>query len=353
LLMNDYQTLVASNGVEGFYLASKQKPDLILSDIMMPEMSGLELLELIQKNGDLVDIPFIFLTAKIGNLDVRKGMNLGADDYLMKPIKTKELLTSIEKRLDKREQTRKIWEDNFNKLLTNLNNTASHEFNTPLNGILGAAELLKSGHIPNPDKLKLFAHMIFESGQRLKATLDNIMLYRSIVSQRLRKLDAASSLESLMIEEWGQKVAQKYNREADLELKGLHNCYIPNSSWHYLKVIFVELIDNAFKFSTKGQPVTISQVMSDNQVFFEIIDQGFGMTEDEINQVGAYHQFHKEHYAQQGMGLGLFLSKELIKLHKADFKIIPNHDHGVTCRLKFNVLSLDEIANLYERSTPS
>jgi CRP-like cAMP-binding protein len=101
LELSHYQVITASNGKEGVEKALANKPDIILCDIMMPELDGYGVLHMVQKNPELQKTPFIFLTAKAENTEVRKGMSLGADDYIPKPFDPSDLLTAIESRLKK------------------------------------------------------------------------------------------------------------------------------------------------------------------------------------------------------------------------------------------------------------
>ncbi len=101
--MAGYKTLTAENGKKGVDLALKEKPDLIVCDIMMPELDGYGVLHLLRKNPDMQSTPFIFLTAKTERTDLRKGMEMGADDYITKPFDDIELLNAIEIRLKKAE----------------------------------------------------------------------------------------------------------------------------------------------------------------------------------------------------------------------------------------------------------
>lgn len=98
-----YKTLTAENGKRGVEVATKEKPDVIVCDIMMPELDGYGVLHLLRKNQDTLNIPFIFLTAKTERSDFRKGMEMGADDYVTKPFEDIELLNAIEVRLKKAE----------------------------------------------------------------------------------------------------------------------------------------------------------------------------------------------------------------------------------------------------------
>ncbi|MGZ3937792.1 MAG: response regulator, partial [Flavisolibacter sp.] len=101
LQLSHYEVFTASNGKVGVEEAIKNKPDLILCDIMMPELDGYGVLHMIQNRPDLRHVPFIFLTAKIEKSEIRKGMALGADDYIVKPYEAIDLLKTIESRLRK------------------------------------------------------------------------------------------------------------------------------------------------------------------------------------------------------------------------------------------------------------
>lgn len=98
-----YKILAAENGKVGVALAIEHKPDLIVCDIMMPVLDGYGVIHMLQKNEDTQKIPFIFLTAKAERAEIRKGMELGADDYITKPFNGTELLNAIESRLRKAE----------------------------------------------------------------------------------------------------------------------------------------------------------------------------------------------------------------------------------------------------------
>ncbi|HEX6223310.1 MAG TPA: response regulator [Chryseolinea sp.] len=101
LSLADYKVLTAPNGKIGVELAQQEKPDLIICDIMMPELDGYGVLHILTKKEETARIPFIFLTAKTEKSDIRKGMSLGADDYLTKPFDDTDLLNAIEVRLRK------------------------------------------------------------------------------------------------------------------------------------------------------------------------------------------------------------------------------------------------------------
>lgn len=110
LELADYEVLSAANGKEGVELVKKELPELIVCDIMMPELDGYGVLYYLSKMPQTRAIPFIFLSAKADRQDLRKGMNLGADDYITKPFEDIELLEAIESRLEKRRRFTKVKE---------------------------------------------------------------------------------------------------------------------------------------------------------------------------------------------------------------------------------------------------
>ena len=111
-----YEVFEAANGKTGVELAAKKFPDLILCDIMMPELDGYGVLYMVNKNPDISATPFIFLTAKAEKVDLRKGMEMGADDYLTKPFDDIELLNAIESRLRKKEIQQNFYSKSLEKL---------------------------------------------------------------------------------------------------------------------------------------------------------------------------------------------------------------------------------------------
>lgn len=116
LELANFEVLSAENGKKGVELAMSHLPDLILCDIMMPELDGYGVLYLLAKKPETATIPFIFLTAKAERADMRRGMELGADDYLVKPFDDMELLTAIESRLSKRNKQQAFFSKSLDQI---------------------------------------------------------------------------------------------------------------------------------------------------------------------------------------------------------------------------------------------
>src|SRR5688572_3233603 len=149
-----YNVVSAPNGKAGVELAQKENPDLIICDIMMPELDGYGVLHILNKKAETSGIPFIFLTAKTEKTDIRKGMNLGADDYLTKPFDDTDLLNAIEARLQKSAIRQKQYEssaegfDNFiqdAKKVLNLNELCKDK---KVKNVKKKTELFSEGDTP-------------------------------------------------------------------------------------------------------------------------------------------------------------------------------------------------------------
>lgn len=152
LELSDFQVRTAPNGRIGVELVKEEKPDLIICDIMMPELDGYGVLKALNSNPDYVHIPFIFLSAKTEHTEVRKGMNLGADDYLTKPFTESELLDAVESRLLKTET---------------LLNAFQRENNQNEEGDIRNLNELKTFFEEHGEKLKLKkGEYIYENGDR-------------------------------------------------------------------------------------------------------------------------------------------------------------------------------------------
>ncbi len=147
LELNDYEIAIAENGLIGIAKALQFKPDLIVCDVMMPEMDGFETLKNIRAINEISNTPFVFLTAKTETRDFREGMNSGADDFLNKPFNTQELLKVIQLRITKSNQAKELFIKEINNLkeeVENLQNSInklsfnnSHVLRAPLLKILG------------------------------------------------------------------------------------------------------------------------------------------------------------------------------------------------------------------------
>jgi len=317
----DYQTIDACNGKIGVELAQKHLPDLIICDVMMPELDGYGVLEKLSNNSATATIPFIFLTAKADKTDRRDGMNLGADDYLTKPFTIMELKSAIEARLGRQREIKKKFDDLRNSITLAL----PHEMRTSLNGILGSSQLMMDPDSLDSEEIQEMAETIYNSGKRLLRLTENFLRYTEveILATDPERIDQLQNSMSSSVEEiitkLTQQVARKRRREADVQAQ-LQDASVRMSDGRF-KTMVEELIDNAFKFSDVGTPVQVVSTVENDTFILSVNDQGRGMTKAQIADLGAYLQFDRKEYEQQGIGLGLVLAKRLAELHGGQLTI--------------------------------
>ncbi|MEG3922672.1 response regulator [Microcoleus sp. POL10_C6] len=336
----NFEGIGAINGKVGIKLAIEQIPDLILCDMMMPEVDGHGVLKALRSEPLTATIPFIFLTAKADKVDIRTGMELGADDYITKPCTPQELLKAIAIRLEKQKTISRQSQKTLDELRTNISMSLPHELRTPLNAILGFSELILSEYqvLEEADILEMIGQ-IQTSGHRLYRLIQNFLLYAELeiaatnpeLLKEMRNSEF-SCVKSLLSQKARQQ-AKHANRTDDLQLN-LQDSSVAIDSVRLAKIV-EELLDNAFKFSLEGTPVLLSTFVENQTFILSVKDQGRGMTTDQIAQLEAYRQFDRKLYQQAGLGLGLAIVQRLVELHGGEFKIesLPQQETIVSVSL--------------------
>jgi two-component system sensor histidine kinase/response regulator len=342
LLFEGMQVLTARHGQEGIEKAKEQLPDLILCDIMMPEKDGFEVFEEIQNIDNLKYTPFIFLTAKSTVENIREGMIMGADDYITKPFNVDLLINSIKSRLHREKKRKKTENNKIETLQYNISFAIPHELLTPLNGIIGLSHLMKDSEgmlMLDEKEVRELASGIFDSGQRLLGTLQKFIYYTEVELLLNNDEKNASLKEEIIetgefeLEEQSQIIAKKFNRHSDIELN-IKTFNVKVSSFHF-EIIIANIVDNAFKFSNRGDKVVVEVDLDDLHIHITVIDHGLGFAEGKLNQIGAFTQFNRSKMEQQGLGLGLITSQKLINFYGGELSISENKPKGSRVKLSF------------------
>jgi signal transduction histidine kinase len=321
LILSDFDTLVAPNGQIGLKIAKAELPDLIICDIMMPELDGYGVLSALRQDEVTANIPVILLTAKAERSDLRYGMELGADDYLTKPFTPEEILKAIATRLQKQAAVQRQSQAKLDELRMNIAHALPHELNTPLNGILGMSQLLIDNRdlIDKSEEVEI-AELIYTSANRLNQLAQRFLLYSNLElilkdPQKVRQMREKSDtcFAQTIITDVSLQKARQLDREKDLELE-LQESTVQIPEKEMMRII-EELIDNAFKFSFPGTKVRVENHISNSKFSLTVIDCGRGMTVAQIERIGAFVQFNRKSYEQQGPGLGLAIVKLIVKLY--------------------------------------
>lgn len=338
-----FDVVTADDGVAGVAAAFEDRPDLILCDIMMPGLDGYEVLEQVRANPDLGLTPFVFLTALADRSDVRKGMSVGADDFVTKPFASEELLSAVRARLGRQERVGDKLQAEMRTLRDSMSLALPHELRTPLTAIVAGAALLESRVDQlGADDLRRLAELMRVSAERLERLIENYLLFAELegVASPARgggSLGWGSPEAATTVHEAVARVAALHGRSDDLAVD-MEPASLRMSGEHLAKMA-TELADNAFKFSEPGEAVRVEGRRDPDGYAIVFADGGCGMVADQIARVGAFMQFGRDEREQQGSGLGLTIARRLAEAHGGLVRIESAPGTGTTvtvCRLELD-----------------
>jgi signal transduction histidine kinase len=322
------------SSLDGLSHVQQNQPGVIVCDIGMPMMDGYTVLQNIRQDARTAAVPFIFLTGQAERERQRQGMELGADDYITKPFTQAELLKAIHAQLHKHSLIEQKYEATLQALRGNITYALPHELRTPLTQIQGFADLmlLSEGQMQPAEVLEA-AEAISKGCVRLNNLIENYLVYAQLdlIEGDLSRVQAAREgrcQAAVASRACAEYQASRHSRQSDL-LVDMQEATLCLSEQDFGKIID-ELVDNAFKFSHDGTPVTLCGRAAGDSYRIEIVDRGWGMNRDQIAAVGAYMQFDRKLHEQQGLGLGLTIAKRLIEFHQGRLTIASEAGKGTT-----------------------
>ncbi len=338
LELDDYHVLTAQNGREALEVLKNvggDIPDLIVSDIMMPYIDGLQLLREVRKNAAWLMIPFIFLTAKGSKQDIQQGKILGVDDYLIKPFDADDLLVAVESRLQRHSMFHKAQASAISEIKRNILTILNHEFRTPLTLVVAYADMLKGGNVSEMDEeeLLMFLKEINNGADRLRRLIENF-----IMLVELETGDAQKTYEwrrhpiddiNFIIQSAIQKAfdSPRIEHTCETNIKGPLPLIIGDPE--YIIVMVTELLSNAIKFSKDELRITVEAMSKNGALHIRVIDRGRGIPADKIEHIWEkFAQIDREQYEDQGAGSGLAIVKGLAEIHSArvDVESVPGKE---------------------------
>lgn len=323
----NYEAIIAEDGQKGIQIAKECEPDLILCDINMPERDGFEVFLTLQEYPPTSRVPFLFLTAMSTRDDIRRGMSIGADDYITKPFSASELLEALQTRLNRHKQIEKYNVQQMEVIRRYINMALPHELRTPLSSITGYLYLLRdSFEEMEPDDIRDMLDAIQQSANRLGHLVENYVAYSQTqmllndptTMLKVRDFSYVDGINDV-IHIAAEKIAYRYQRSQDLVL----DC-VPGKVhifYDHANKLMETLLDNAFKFSSMGTPVQVTGAANDEYYEICITNEGRGMTSEQIASIMLNNQFEREIYEQQGTGLGLPIARTIVELYKGTLTI--------------------------------
>ncbi len=356
-----YQISFASDGKQALSVIETTTPDLILLDIMMPEMDGYEVCKQLKKNEKTKEIPIIFLTGKADSDDIVSGLKLGAVDYITKPFNSAELLTRISTHLElkisrdlllKYNQELVSARDELKKLNASKDTFFSiiaHDLRGPFSGFLGLSELLLEEYEDlSQEEVTQIADSMNKAAKRLFSFLENLLEWSRTQMGRVEfypnKLDISETIT---------RVFSLFSVTAeDKKIKTINN--ISKGTFIFadnnmLNTILRNLISNALKFTKIGGEIVVSMDKQDDDfLIISVADNGVGMNDDAKEKIFRLDTKHSTPGTanEQGSGLGLLLCKDLVEKHNGSIWVDSEVDKGTTFTftlpLKENLLPINE-----------
>lgn len=339
-----YLPLEARDGEEGVSLAWEMLPDLILCDISMPKMDGYGVLLRLSRDPATATIPFIFLTARVEVEDLRRGMSLGADDYITKPFTINDVLRAIETRLGKRALIENQVEKNFAELSKKVRLSLPGEMLSPLSVIISSSELLSNqqdvGRL-DAGQISSMGSEIHRAAGTLLRSIQNYMLFAELETiqsdpSRLQALRESRVFSArIAVTEMAALKALQDDRRDDLQLK-VEDARLRISEM-YLQRIVEELLENAFRNSQPGSAVEISgEARPDSQQYLlRVSDHGRGISPEQVAALAGKSQPGLWSLDRIGQGIGLVIVKRLAEIHEGSFGVqsLPRQSTVVEIRL--------------------
>jgi two-component system, sensor histidine kinase and response regulator len=321
---------IAQSGGEAFSILAHRIPDLILLDIMMPDMNGFEVCQRLKEDARTSEIPVIFLTAKTNSDDILKGFALGAVDYVTKPFNKAELLSRVNTHLELKHARDTIKAQNQqlldqNQALAETNATKdkffsiiAHDLRNPFNTILTLSGMLHEELSTYTfTQIERYARMLYTASEQVYRLLENLLEWSRSQTDRIEFYPECLPVRNLIADAFATLQSQASDKHvqlhSDLDDKDLYVW----ADMRMISTILRNLVSNAIKYTECGGEVRVSAHQADDGVEFAVTDTGVGIAPEDVETLFQIDR----HYStvgtaqEKGSGLGLILCKEFLARH--------------------------------------
>lgn len=346
----DYDIAVATSGKEALEVLTDITPDLILLDIMMPEMDGFQACEAIKSNDSTKDIPIIFLTAQSDEQSIVSAFQIGAADYLTKPVNIAELTARVDThvKLKMSNDKLKIYNDRLRNLLKDraeFMGIAAHDMKNPLNSIIAYSDLLintvnlqKFNKEETIEKLSIIKNSASFMLESITELLNHDILEAGYREIKLEQNSPVKIIETILINNilWAESknIRIKYLKYPDFDILMDEDA---------ARDIFQNIVSNALKYSNPDSTiwVTLSRVSKEglHYIRFSVKDQGQGIKEhDKSKLFKKMQKLTARPTAGEGStGMGLYIVKKLTELHGGQVNVISEYGKGTEFIVDFPI----------------
>jgi two-component system sensor histidine kinase/response regulator len=327
LSANGYEAITASDGNEALSILEKEKPDLILLDIMMPKMSGIEVLQNINNSIELKQIPVIMVSAKTATTDIKKALEIGAIDYIKKPFEEIELLARVKAGI-----RLKTKEDHLREMIAQREEFVriiSHDLRSPFTAIDGFASMLLSDENLNTDQKASLQHIVDSVGfsqEYFNKLLSWARLEQNEIELNKKRIHLLPIINSSI--RFHQKKAEKKSIGLVIDIDASQQIVADEI---YFRQVVENLLSNAIKFTPAGGTVTCRSVAEGNMHRLIVSDTGIGMPPDLLPD----ELLNKKVIAsrrgtnnEKGTGIGLGICKKILDAHGFGITYARNETGG-------------------------
>jgi signal transduction histidine kinase len=318
----------AYDGEEALHKIAVDEPDLIILDVMMPKMTGLEVCRKLKSDKKTMLIPVVLLTAKNFVEDKVTGFETGADDYITKPFNTKELKARIQGLINKKISQVKVVEVEKQEALETLAEEVAHEIRNPVTAIGGFARRIMN-KLPEGSQLREYAQMIINEAERLETMVGEIAEFKDIVVSANELVDIQEIVDSVL-EQFNDEMSRRniekvlqYDSEVSYTMGDEKN----------LKLVFTHVVENAVESIDGVGTITIKIGEVDDYLIIDVIDTGRGISVDELKRITRPFYTSK----MSGAGMGLVIVKYIIEAHGGGLNISSVSGVGTTVRISIPV----------------
>ena len=354
ILSPEYTIYAAKNGQNGIKAAKNNLPDIILLDILMPEMDGYEVIEILKSTEETKEIPVIFVTGLTDSKDEEKGFNLGAADYILKPFSTSTVKLRVKNQINIINQTRlkieKEAAEQSNKSKTEFLSRMSHEMLTPMNTIIGMMQVVRMTEHPKNigeiyDEIDAASHRLLEL---IYDMLDIYDVEKNMFTLGNSEFSFAEMLNNTLktVTPYMEEKNQIFSYEADTSILDV----LIGDEYRLAQVIR-NLLTNSSKFTPEGGEIRLKiSVIGEEQGLLtlqtEITDNGIGISEKQKNAILRIFEQADGSTTRRfgGAGLGLPISKYIVEKMGGEiwFESEPGKGTKFVFTVKVKILNKDE-----------
>ena len=333
VLEQKYTVATAPDGLNALKLIETMRPDLILSDIMMPGLDGMGLMQHLRADPKTVEIPIILLSARAGDEALLDGLNAGADDYLVKPFSARELMARVNANLKLqklRAETRQILEHSLREESRRKDEflaTLAHELRNPLAALSAAAQLLARSE-DSPAIALVARESLARQVDHMARLLDDLLEISRITHGRIQLRNEKHPIsESIMAAiETVETIIESKNHQLLVDIPS-EPLYV-NGDRARLTQLFSNLLTNAAKYTDKGGVIHLQLRSDTKHITVSVSDNGIGIAADMLPEV--FEMFSQAQPAllrsEGGLGIGLSLVKGIAQLHGGH---VEAHSEGI------------------------